>query len=176
MISIIVAVARNGVIGDRNRLIWHISEDLRRFKAITTGHPVIMGRKTFESLGRPLPNRINVVVTRQTGYRAEGCVVAGSLEDAIRRFDPSEEIFVIGGAQIYAQALPLTKAIPFSRRGIRPIGRRYARNVANAAKSSNILSFFWITSAVRFPAFRMPVRTEHWNPGLPCPDFSCCAK
>ena len=107
MISIIVAVARNGVIGDRNRLIWHISEDLRRFKAITTGHPVIMGRKTFESLGRPLPNRINVVVTRQTGYRAEGCVVAGSLEDAIRRFDPSEEIFVIGGAQIYAQALPL---------------------------------------------------------------------
>ena len=67
MISIIVAVARNGVIGDRNRLIWHISEDLRRFKAITTGHPVIMGRKTFESLGRPLPNRINVVVTRQTG-------------------------------------------------------------------------------------------------------------
>ena len=90
MISIIVAVARNGVIGDRNRLIWHISEDLRRFKAITTGHPVIMGRKTFESLGRPLPNRINVVVTRQTGYRAEGCVVAGSLEDAIRRFDPSE--------------------------------------------------------------------------------------
>ncbi len=79
MISIIVAVARNGVIGDRNRLIWHISEDLRRFKAITTGHPVIMGRKTFESLGRPLPNRINVVVTRQTGYRAEGCVVAGSL-------------------------------------------------------------------------------------------------
>ena len=115
MISIIVAVARNGVIGDRNRLIWHISEDLRRFKAITTGHPVIMGRKTFESLGRPLPNRINVVVTRQTGYRAEGCVVAGSLEDAIRRFDPSEEIFVIGGAQIYAQALPLADRFYLTR-------------------------------------------------------------
>lgn len=115
MISIIVAVARNGVIGDRNRLIWHISEDLRRFKAITTGHPVIMGRKTFESLGRPLPNRINVVVTRQAGYRAEGCVVVGSLEDAIRHFDPSEEVFVIGGAQIYAQALPLADRFYLTR-------------------------------------------------------------
>lgn len=107
MISVIVAVARNGVIGDGNRLIWHIGEDLRRFKAITSGHPVVMGRKTFESLGRPLPNRTNVVITRQTGYRADGCIVAGSLDEAIALFDPAEEIFVIGGAQVYAQAMPL---------------------------------------------------------------------
>lgn len=107
MISIIVAVARNGVIGDGNQLIWHISEDLRRFKAITSGHPVIMGRKTFESLGRPLPHRINVVITRQPTYCAPGCEVVGSLEEAVARFDSSEELFVIGGAQIYAQALPL---------------------------------------------------------------------
>lgn len=115
MISIIVAVARNGVIGDRNRLIWHISEDLRRFKAITTGHPVIMGRKTYESLGRPLPNRINVVITRQADYRAEGCVVARSLEEAVGRFDPAEEVFVIGGAQIYAEALPLADRFYLTR-------------------------------------------------------------
>lgn len=107
MISVIVAVARDGVIGNDNGLIWHISEDLRRFKALTTGHPVVMGRKTFESIGRPLPNRTNVVVTRRTDYRPEGCLVAGSLEDAVGRFDPSEEVFIIGGAQIYAQAMPL---------------------------------------------------------------------
>lgn len=82
MISIIVAVARNGVIGGGNTLLWHISEDLKRFKALTTGHPVVMGRKTFESLGRPLPNRTNVVVTRQH-IEIPGCTVAGSLEEAL---------------------------------------------------------------------------------------------
>lgn len=107
MVSVIVAIARNGVIGDRNRLIWHISEDLRRFKAITTGHPVAMGRKTYESLGRPLPGRTNVVITRQRDYRAEGCTVVDSLEKAIDLFSPDEEIFVIGGGEIYRQALPL---------------------------------------------------------------------
>lgn len=107
MVSIIVAVAQNGVIGDRNRLIWHISEDLRRFKAITTGHPVVMGRKTYESLGRPLPGRTNVVVTRQRDYRAEGCTVVDSLEKAIGLFLLDEEVFVIGGGEIYRQALPL---------------------------------------------------------------------
>ena len=107
MISIIVAIARNGVIGNGNALIWHIAEDLRRFKALTTGHPVIMGRKTYESIGCPLPNRTNVVVTRRKDYRPEGCLVAGSLEQAVGLFDPSEEIFIIGGAQIYAQAMPM---------------------------------------------------------------------
>ena len=107
MLSIIVAVARNGVIGDKNSLLWHISEDLKHFKALTSGHPVIMGRKTFESLGRPLPNRTNVVVSRQA-IGIPGCEVVHSLREALALFpDPEEELFVIGGAQIYAEALPL---------------------------------------------------------------------
>ncbi len=105
MISIIVAVAENGVIGSGNQMPWHISEDLRHFKAITTGHPVVMGRKTFESLGRPLPNRTNVVITRNPDYAAEGAVIAGSLEEALAMFPAGEEIFVIGGGEIYRQAM-----------------------------------------------------------------------
>ena len=110
MISIIVAVARNGVIGGGNTLLWHISEDLKRFKALTTGHPVVMGRKTFESLGRPLPNRTNVVVTRQH-IEIPGCTGAGSLVEALALFPAQEEVFVTGGGQIYAQALPLADRI-----------------------------------------------------------------
>ncbi len=105
MISIIVAVAQNGVIGDANRLLWHLREDMRYFRTLTTGHPVIMGRKTYESLGRPLPNRTNVVITRSEGARFEGCLTAGSLEQALSMFSPDEEVFVIGGAQIYGLAL-----------------------------------------------------------------------
>ncbi len=107
MISIIAAIARGGVIGGGNALLWHIREDLQRFKRITTGHPVIMGRKTFESMGRALPGRLNVVITRQKDYRAEGCEMAASLEDAMARFTPDEEVFIIGGAEIYRQSLPL---------------------------------------------------------------------
>ena len=108
MISIIVAVAENGVIGDKNALLWHISEDLKHFKSVTTGHPVVMGRKTFESLGRPLPNRTNVVITRQR-LEIPGCTVVHSLEEAVMLFPKDEEVFVIGGAQIYAEALPLAR-------------------------------------------------------------------
>lgn len=111
MVSIIVATARNRAIGCANKLLWHISEDLRRFKDITTGHPVIMGRRTFESIGRPLPNRTNVVVTRRKDYHPEGCVVAGSLVEAIGMFPEEEEVFIIGGGQIYEQALPLADKI-----------------------------------------------------------------
>ena len=111
MISIIAAVARGGVIGGGNSLLWHISEDLKRFKAITSSHPVIMGRKTFLSLGRPLPNRTNVVITRDSAFAAEGCTVAGSLRQAIEMFDPKQEIFIIGGGQIYAQAMPLADCL-----------------------------------------------------------------
>ena len=106
MISVIVAVAQNGTIGDKNALLWHISEDLRNFKRITSGHPVIMGRKTFESLGRPLPNRTNVVISRTTTH-IDGCTVVDSLEKAIALFPADEEVFIIGGAQIYAQAMPI---------------------------------------------------------------------
>ena len=94
MISIIVAVAQNGVIGDKNSLLWHISEDMRFFKRTTSGHPVIMGRKTYESLGRPLPNRTNVVISRTLG-ELEGCTVVRSLEEAIALFPTEEEVFVI---------------------------------------------------------------------------------
>lgn len=107
MISIIVAIARHGAIGKDNALLWHISDDLKRFKRITSGHPVVMGRKTYESLGRPLPNRINVVITRNTNFRAEGCTVVHSMAEAVSLFPSTEEVFVIGGAQIYTEALDI---------------------------------------------------------------------
>ena len=109
MVSIIVAVAQNGMIGCENRLIWHISEDLKRFKAITSGHPVVMGRKTWESLGRALPGRTNVVITRNAEYEAVGATVVGSLEEAIGLFPTEEEVFVIGGGEIYRQAMGLAE-------------------------------------------------------------------
>ena len=104
MVSIIVALAENRVIGDKNSLLWHITEDMKFFRRTTSGHPVIMGRKTYDSLGRPLPNRTNVVISRTTTH-IEGCTVVGSLEDALKLFSEDEEVFIIGGAQIYAQAL-----------------------------------------------------------------------
>ena len=110
MISIIVAIAENGVIGDKNALLWNIKEDMRRFRTTTTGHPVVMGRKTYESIGRPLPKRTNVVVTRGDS-EFEGCEVAHSLEEVIAMFPAEEEVFIIGGAQIYAQALSLADKI-----------------------------------------------------------------
>lgn len=111
MISIIVAVAKNGVIGGENNLLWHISDDLKRFKAITSGHGVIMGRKTFESLGRALPNRRNVVISRNSDYLAQGAEVVGSLEDAIKLFESNDETFVIGGGQIYKQSMEIADKI-----------------------------------------------------------------
>lgn len=113
-IVFVVAVAENGVIGLNNAMPWHLSSDLKRLKAITLGHPVIMGRKTYASVGRPLPGRTNIVVTRDKAFQAPGIVVATSLDaaldiargDALRRF--VTEIMVIGGAEIFAQWL--TKA------------------------------------------------------------------
>ena len=106
MIAIIVAVAENGVIGGDNRLLWHISEDLKHFKAVATGHPVVMGRKTYEPLGRPLPGRRNVVVTRQN-ISIEGCDVVHSLDEALALFRPEEKVLVIGpGAAPVRRVLP----------------------------------------------------------------------
>lgn len=105
VVSIIVAIAQNGTIGDKNTLLWHIKEDMRFFRTTTSGHAVIMGRKTFESLGsKPLPKRKNIVITR-SDREFEGAYTAHSLEDAIAMAEGDEEIFVIGGAQIYAEAL-----------------------------------------------------------------------
>lgn len=113
-IAIYVAIAANGVIGREGGLPWRLSSDLKRFKADTMGKPVIMGRKTWESIGRPLPGRPNIVVTRDGAYDAPGAEVAGSLEDAIgiaeglaAGLPAADEICVIGGGEIYRQALPL---------------------------------------------------------------------
>ncbi len=112
-IALIAAQAENRVIGLDNKMPWHLPEDLQYFKKITLGKPVIMGRKTFESIGRPLPGRTNIVVTRQSDWRAEGVVTASGLEQALslaERESP-DELMVIGGAQIYAEALPLAQRI-----------------------------------------------------------------
>jgi dihydrofolate reductase len=106
VISLVAAHARNRVIGAGNRLPWHLPEDLPRFKRLTMGAPVIMGRKTHESIGKVLPGRRNIVVTRQTGARFEGCEVAGSLEAALALAADAPEVFVIGGAELYRLALP----------------------------------------------------------------------
>lgn len=105
IISIIVAVAENGAIGCHNKLLWHISEDLKRFKRLTTGNPIVMGRKTFESIGRALPNRQNVVISRNSDLKIEGVDVVGSLEAAYDLLKDNEDIFVIGGGEIYRQAM-----------------------------------------------------------------------
>jgi dihydrofolate reductase len=106
-LSVIAAVARNGTIGHDNALPWHLPEDLKRFKALTMGHHIIMGRKTYESLGRLLPGRTTVIVSRNQAYAVEGAKVVNSLEQAIRACAGDEEIFVIGGAELYRKALPV---------------------------------------------------------------------
>lgn len=110
LISLISAVARNGAIGRNNALLWHEPEDLRHFRRVTLGHPVVMGRKTWDSLParfRPLPGRRNLVITRDTDDRRDGAERAASLDAAIARLDGSKRVFVIGGGEIYALALPL---------------------------------------------------------------------
>ena len=111
MLSLIVAASRNGVIGAGGKLPWRLPADLKRFKAITLGHPILMGRKTFESIGKPLPGRTNIVITRQRGLEACGATVAHSLEEALQICEGQDEVFVIGGAEIYKQALPLADRI-----------------------------------------------------------------
>lgn len=108
-ISMIAAIGKNREIGKDNRLLWHIPQDLKRFQKITLGHPVIMGRATFESLGKPLPERTNIIVTRNIDYQKEGCVIAHSLEEAIdlSKTKDQQEIFIIGGGQIYEQGIKL---------------------------------------------------------------------
>lgn len=104
-------MAKNRTIGIDNTLPWRCSEDLKHFKALTMGHHMIMGRKTFDSIGKPLPGRTTVVVTRNRELQIEGCIVAHSLEEAIAACTGDEEIFIVGGAELYAQALPLTDTL-----------------------------------------------------------------
>ncbi|MEK7507909.1 MAG: dihydrofolate reductase [Patescibacteria group bacterium] len=108
MISLIAAMGKNRVIGKGGALPWKLPADMKRFRKLTSGHPVIMGRKTCESIGRPLPNRMNIIVTLRAGYSAPGCEIVSSLEEGISRARlaaGSDEIFIIGGGEIYKQAI-----------------------------------------------------------------------
>ena len=120
-VILVAAVASNGVIGARGKLPWRLPEDLRHFRELTLGHPVIMGRKTWESLGKPLPGRENIVLTRAHGYDAPGAHVAASLEAALALCAGEPVAFVIGGTELYAAALPLADAMVLTE-----IGRDYA--------------------------------------------------
>jgi dihydrofolate reductase len=115
MLSIIVAVADNGVIGSGNQLPWRLPDDLKRFKALSLGKPIVMGRKTFDSIGRPLPGRLNIVISRQPGLQIAGCSVVTSLDEAIAAAQPVPEIVIIGGADIYRQILPRVQTIHLTR-------------------------------------------------------------
>lgn len=106
-ISIIVAFDEEGLIGRDNKLPWHLPADLKHFKTITMGHHMIMGRKTFESIGKPLPGRVSVVITRQKNLEIEGCIVVHSLEEALEKCKGREEVFIIGGAEIFNASLNL---------------------------------------------------------------------
>ncbi len=109
IISIIAAISENRAIGKDNKLLWDIPEDMKRFREVTKGHPVIMGRKTFDSIGRLLPQRLNIIVTRDKNYSVTGAVVVTSLESAVEKakMEKTDEIFVIGGGQIYTQAIDI---------------------------------------------------------------------
>jgi dihydrofolate reductase len=115
VISIIAALAENRVIGRNGAIPWDIPEDRRRFRELTMGHPVIMGRKTFEAIGQPLPGRKNIVLTRQAGYRPDGCLVAHDLAAALAACAGSDEVFICGGGEIYREALPLAERLYLTR-------------------------------------------------------------
>lgn len=105
-LNAVLAMDPRGVIGRGNALPWHLPADLKRFRRLTTGHPVVMGRRTHESIGRPLPDRRNIVVTRQPAYVAEGCEVVHSLDEALSLASDADEVMLIGGAALFAEALP----------------------------------------------------------------------
>jgi len=110
-ISIIVAIDENGLIGRRNGLPWKLPADLKHFKTLTSGHTVIMGRKTYDSIGKPLPNRTNIVVSKSDDLQIDGCITVKSPEEALKASLENQEIFVIGGAEIYRQFLPLAQTV-----------------------------------------------------------------
>ena len=111
MISMVVAMAENRAIGKGNKLLWHLPDDFKHFKTLTMGKPVLMGRKTYESIGNPLPGRKNIVVTRDNGFSVGGVTVVNSIDAALAAVEEDDEVMVIGGASFYQQMLPLTKNI-----------------------------------------------------------------
>ena len=115
MIVLIAAVADNLALGKNNKMIWHLPNDFKRFKALTSNHYIIMGRKTFESFPKPLPNRTHIVITRQKNYNPEGCIVVATMQEAITVCPEDETIYVIGGGEIYQLALPYANQLDLTR-------------------------------------------------------------
>ncbi|MBJ2123075.1 dihydrofolate reductase [Flavobacterium sp. IB48] len=115
MIIMIAAAAENNALGKNNELVWHLPNDFKRFKSLTTGHHIIMGRKTFESFPKPLPDRVHIVISRQENYKPEGCIVVDSIEKAIALCPENDDSYVIGGGEIYNLALPFTDIIELTK-------------------------------------------------------------
>jgi dihydrofolate reductase len=115
MIVMIAAVAENDALGKNNELVWHLPNDFKRFKGLTSGHHIIMGRKTFESFPKPLPNRTHIVITRQKEYHPEGCIIVGSMEKAVAVCPENEISYIIGGGEIYNLGLPFADKIEITR-------------------------------------------------------------
>ncbi|ETN95051.1 dihydrofolate reductase [Zhouia amylolytica] len=115
MITIIAAAAENNALGKDNDLVWHLPDDFKRFKQLTTGHHIIMGRKTFESFPKPLPNRTHIVITRQSDYNPKGCIVVNSLEKALEISKNDETPFIIGGGEIYKLSMSVADKIELTR-------------------------------------------------------------
>jgi dihydrofolate reductase len=115
MIILIAAVAENLALGKNNDLLWHLPNDFKRFKALTTNHHIIMGRKTFESFPRPLPNRTHVIITRQKNYTHEGCIIVGSLKEALDYCKKEKIVFIIGGGEIYKQSIDIADKIELTK-------------------------------------------------------------
>jgi dihydrofolate reductase len=114
-LTLIAAAAENNALGKDNKMIWHLPDDFKHFKTLTSGHYIIMGRKTFESFPRPLPNRTHVIITRQEGYKAEGCIIVNSLDQAIKACPQDKEVYVIGGGEIYKQSIDVADKIELTR-------------------------------------------------------------
>lgn len=116
MLTLIAAAAENNALGKDNQLVWHLPDDFKRFKSLTSGHYIIMGRKTFESFPKPLPNRTHVIITRQKDYQVpEGCIVVPSIEKAVEICPKEEEVFIIGGGEIYKQSIAIADKVELTR-------------------------------------------------------------
>lgn len=115
MIILIAAVAENNALGKDNQLVWHLPTDFKRFKALTSGHHIIMGRKTFESFPKPLPNRTHIVISRQKSYKYEGCLIASSIENALELAPKNEDVYIIGGGEIYKQSIEIADKIEITK-------------------------------------------------------------
>jgi dihydrofolate reductase len=144
-LSMIVAVADNGVIGNDNQLIWRLSNDLKNFKRHTTGNVIIMGRKTFDSIGKPLPNRINIVVTRNEGLEISGCEVVNSIEEALKVASQlkteTQEVFIIGGENIYRQTMDSVSTIYYTKVHAKPKGDAFFPELSDDWREEERTSF-----------------------------------